>query len=238
PGDDLATVASGPTVPDATTFADALGVLDRYRLDLPAVRAHLARGIAGELAETPGPGDERLAAVENRLIGGGWTLLEAAAEHWRALGAGEVVLLSDALEGEATELAGFHAGLVRSIRDHGEPWRAPCVLLSGGEAGVTVRGSGTGGRNQEFLLALGVALGEDGVWAIACDSDGIDGTTDAAGAVIAPGFLAEAAEDGLDPRAALADNDAYGFFDATEGLVVTGPTRNNLNDYRAIVVEG
>jgi len=236
PGDDLATVASGPTVPDPTTFADALAVIDRRGIDVPAARAHLERGARGEIEETPVEGDERLARVENTLIGGGWQLLEAAAAYWRGSQSAEVVVLSDSFGGEARELAAFHAELVRCIRAHGSPWSAPVVLLSGGEAAVTVRGEGAGGRNQEFLLALACALGDDGVWAIACDTDGIDGNTEAAGAVIGPDFVLRAAQAGLEPRRALHDNDAHAAFAATDGLVVTGPTRNNVNDYRAIVV--
>ena len=239
PGDDLAGVASGPTVPDPTSFADALAVLDRYALDLAPARAHLERGAHGELPETPKPGDPRLARVENRLIGGGWHLLEAAAGFWRADGDGDapaVATLSDRFGGEARELARFHAGLVQSIRAHQAPFRPPVVLLSGGEASVTVRGDGLGGRNQEFLLWLAHHLGDDGVWAIACDSDGIDGTTDAAGAVIRPDTLARAGTAGIDPLRSLERNDAHHVFAELDDIVRTGPTRNNLNDYRAIVV--
>jgi len=236
PGDDLATVASGPTVADPTTFADALAVLDRRGLDLPAARGQFERGARGALPETPKSGDERLARVKNQLIGGGWQLLEAAAEYWRAAGDARVVTLSDSFGGEARELAGFHADLVRSIRAHASPWAPPVVLLSGGEAAVTVRGEGVGGRNQEFLLALGCALGADGVWGIACDTDGIDGTTEAAGAIITPDTIARASARGLDPARSLQDNDAYRVFSELHDLVQTGPTRNNLNDYRAILV--
>jgi hydroxypyruvate reductase len=236
PGDDLAAVGSGPTVADPTTFAQALEVLDRYELELGAARAHLQRGARGELPETPKPGDPGLARVENRLIAGGWHLLEAAARFWRTRGVGEVVVLSDRFGGEARELAGFHAAVVGCIRANHAPFRPPVVLLSGGEASVTVRGDGHGGRNQEFLLWLAHDLGARGVWATACDTDGIDGNTGAAGAVIDPDLLARVSQQGLDPARSLARNDAHGFFAAAEALVVTGPTRNNLNDYRAIVV--
>ncbi len=236
PGDDLATVASGPTVPDPTTFADALAVLDRHGLGLAAARAHLERGVRGEIDETPVEGDERLARVTNTLIGGGWQLLQAAAAYWRSSQDAEVVTLSDSFGGEARELAAFHAELVRCIRAHDSPWPVPVVLLSGGESAVTVRGDGAGGRNQEFLLALACALGDDGVWAIACDTDGIDGSTEAAGAVIGPDFASRAAAANVEPRRALEDNDAHAAFAAIDGLVITGPTRNNVNDYRAIVV--
>ena len=162
PGDDLAAVASGPTVPDPTTFADALGVLDRHSLDLPAARAHLDRGAHGELPETLKPADPALSRVENRLIGGGWQLLEAAAGYWQAHSKHHTVAsLSDRFSGEARELAHFHANLVQTIREHRAPFAPPVVLLSGGETSVTVRGEGSGGRNQEFALALGCALEED-----------------------------------------------------------------------------
>lgn len=248
PGDDLAAVASGPTVPDPTTFADALAVLDRYALDLPAARSHLEHGAHGELAETPKPGDACFAGVENRLIAGGWQLLDAAAKFWRAaddrsaaLQAANpdglaVAILSDRFGGEARELARFHAELVQSIRAHHAPFRLPVVLLSGGEASVTVRGDGRGGRNQEFLLWLAHYLGDDGVWAIACDSDGIDGSTNDAGAIITPDTLARATARGLDPMRSLARNDAHHVFTELADVIRTGPTRHNLNDYRAILV--
>lgn len=237
PGDDLAVIASGPTVPDPTTFADALAVLDRYALDVPPARAHLAAGARGELPETPGPGDPAFARVETRLLAGGWQLLEAAAEFLRSEHGLDVVLLSDRFGGEARELARFHADLVHAIRAHGAPFRAPVVLLSGGEASVTVRGDGLGGRNQEFLLHLAAALdGAQDVWALACDTDGIDGITEAAGAVVGPDTLARARALGLDPRRALADNDAHALLGAVGALVTTGPTRHNLNDYRAIAI--
>lgn len=248
PGDDLAAVASGPTVADPTTFADALAVLDRYALELPAARAHLTSGARSELPETPKPGDPRFARVENRLVAGGWQLLDAAAEFWRAGGdrsaaapganpeVPAVAILSDRFAGEARELAHFHASLIQSIRAHNAPFRPPVVLLSGGEASVTVRGDGLGGRNQEFLLWLTHHLGDAGVWAIACDTDGIDGTTDAAGATITPDTLARATARGLDPVRSLEENDAHHVFSELHDLIRTGPTRHNLNDYRAILV--
>lgn len=237
PGDDLAAVASGPTVPDPTTFADALRVLDRHSLDLPAARAHLERGAHGELPETLEPADPILARVENRLIGGGWQLLEAAAGFWQAQSERHpVASLSDRFSGEARELAGFHANLVQTIREHHAPFAPPVILLSGGEAGVTVRGDGLGGRNQEFLLWLAHDLGDDGVWAIACDSDGIDGTTHAAGAIVSPDTITRAHARGLDPADSLQRNDAHRVFSELGDLVETGPTRHNLNDYRAIIV--
>ncbi len=237
PGDDLAAVASGPTVPDPTTFADALRVLDHHSLDLPAARAHLDRGTRGELPETLKPADPLFSQVENRLIGGGWQLLEAAVGFWQARGERyTVVSLSDRFSGEARELAQFHANLVQTIREHHAPFVPPVILLSGGEASVTVRGDGLGGRNQEFLLGLVHALGDDGVWAIACDTDGIDGTTEAAGAVITPDTMTRARARGLDPAESLQHNDAHRVFSELGDLIHTGPTRHNLNDYRAIIV--
>jgi len=236
PGDDVSTVASGPTAPDPTTFADALAVLERYRIDAPAARAQLERGAAGELLETPKPGDPLFARVTNRILLANADLLEAAAGFWREAG-WRVHLLSDRFEGEARELARFHAALAGSARARGFPDRPPFVLISGGEAAVTVRGPGRGGRNQAFLAWLAYFLGPEGVWALAADSDGIDGNSDAAGALLRPDTLARAAELGLDLRATLNRDDSHGFFDALGDLVVTGPTHNNLNDLRILVVE-
>ena len=236
PGDDPATIASGPTVPDPTTFADALGVLERYGITEPAaVLERLRRGGDGD--ETPKPGDPRLADAETVLIATPQASLEAAAEVARGRGITPVIL-GDAIEGEARSVAAEQARLAEAVRRRGEPARPPCVLLSGGETTVTVRGRGRGGRNAEFLLALALALdGAPGVHALAADTDGIDGSEDNAGAVIAPDSLARARARGLDPAALLADNDAYGFFEALGNLVVTGPTRTNVNDFRAILIE-
>ncbi len=233
PGDDPASIASGPTVPDPTSFADARAVLERYAIEPPqAVRAHLEA--AAE--ETPKPGDARLARAETRLVARPQASLEAAAARARAAGVAPVIL-GDAIEGEAREVAQVMAGTARQVARHGQPAPAPCVLLSGGETTVTLTGQGRGGRNAEFLLALAVALdGAPGVFALACDTDGIDGTEDNAGAVIAPDSLTRAAAAGLDAKARLADNDGYGFFAALDDLVVTGPTLTNVNDFRAILV--
>ena len=236
PGDDLSVIASGPTVPDGSTFADALGVLDKYGLEFSQVRAHLQKGMAGELPESPKPADRLFEQVENRLIGSNQTLLEAARGYWIAQGC-EAVILSDRFQGEARELARFHAALVESIRTHQNPFKPPLVLLSGGEASVTVRGSGLGGRNQEFLAWLAFYLREKGVWALAADSDGIDGNTDAAGAIITPETWLKARNYNLDLKEHLIRNDASGFFTATGDLLVTGPTANNLNDFRVVYVE-
>jgi hydroxypyruvate reductase len=233
PGDDPAVIASGPTVADPTSFADALAILDKYGIDAPAaVRAHLEK--AAE--ETPKPGDPRLAHCETRMIARPQDSLEAAAAVARAAGVTPVIL-GDSLEGEAREVAQVMAGIARQVARFGQPAAAPCVLLSGGETTVTLRGRGRGGRNAEFLLALTVALeGAPGIHAIACDTDGIDGSEDNAGALCGPDSLKRAAAARLDAKAMLADNDGYGFFSGLGDLVVTGPTLTNVNDFRAVLV--
>ncbi len=233
PGDDPAVIASGPTVPDPTTAADALAILRKYRIDAPqSVIARLEAG--GD--ETPKPGDPRFARVENRIIVTPQDALEAAAAVARQAGLTPLIL-GNALEGEARDVALVHAGIARQIQRHGQPIPPPCVILSGGETTVTVRGQGRGGRNAEFLLALAIALdGQPGIFALAGDTDGIDGTEDNAGAVLMPDSLQRAAALGIDAKARLADNDGYGVFAALGDLVVTGPTRTNVNDFRAIIV--
>ena len=162
--------------------------------------------------------------------------LEAAADVARAYGLAPLIL-GNAIEGEARDVALMHAGIARQVAQYGQPVAPPCVLLSGGETTVTVRGKGRGGRNAEFLLALAVALdGHPRIYAIACDTDGIDGTEDNCGAVIAPDTLARAAAVGLNANAMLADNDGYRFFQGMGDLVVTGPTRTNVNDFRAVLI--
>jgi glycerate 2-kinase len=233
PGDDPATIASGPTVPDPTSFAEARAVLAKYGIDAPpAVQRHLEAA----RDETPKPGDPRLAKIETRLISRPQDALEAAADEARAAGLAALIL-GNAIEGEAREVAKVMAGMAKQTRRHGQPGEPPLVLLSGGETTVTLRGEGRGGRNSEFLLALAVALeGEPGVHAIACDSDGIDGSEDNAGAFVTEDTLTRARAAGLDAKARLADNDAYGFFEVLGDLIVTGPTRTNVNDFRAILV--
>ena len=232
PGDDPAVIASGPTLPDPTTCADALAVLDRYRIDAAAARAVLHGA-----GETPKPGDARLARGEVRIVAGAATALAAAADVARAAGVTPLIL-GDAIEGEAREAARVLGGIALSCARNGAPLAAPCVLLCGGETTVTVKGRGRGGRNAEFLLALALALhGHARIHAIACDTDGIDGSEDNAGAILTADTLARAAAAGLDGRARLADNDAYGYFAALNDLVVTGPTLTNVNDFRAILIE-
>ena len=233
PGDDPSVIASGPTVADASSCADALAILAKYAISEPkAAVDYIRRGHD----ETPKPGDPRLARARQVMIATPQMSLEAAADVARAAGITPLIL-GNALEGEAREMALVHAGIARQVLRHGQPAARPCVLLSGGEGTVTVRGSGRGGRNVEFLLALAVALdGEPGIEAIACDTDGIDGTEDNAGALLLPDTLARARANGLHAPAYLANNDGYSFFAALDDLVVTGPTMTNVNDFRALLI--
>lgn len=233
PGDDPAVIASGPTVADPTTVHDALRVLDLYGIALAdSLRTRL---LSGEL-ETPKPGDPRLAKSEFRLIASPRQMLEAAATAARQLGITPLIL-GDAIEGEAREVGKALGGMAISCGRHGFPAEKPCVLLSGGETTVTLKGSGRGGRNSEFLLGLALALdAAPGIHALAADSDGIDGSENNAGALIGPDTLIRAKKIGLDIRQHLADNDAWGYFSALGDLLVTGPTRTNVNDFRAILI--
>ena len=240
PGDDPAVIASGPTVPDPTSFADAQAVLAKYRIQKPAaVIAH----VAAAAAETPKPGDPIFERCRFELIASPQQALAAAADAALASGVTPIVL-SDRIEGEARDVALVHAAIAQQLRagefriGH-DSVALPAVLLSGGETTVTVRGGGRGGRNTEFLLALAAALdGTPGISAIACDTDGIDGTEDNAGAIVYPDSVARAAKAGIAVREALARNDGYGFFAALGDLVTTGPTLTNVNDFRAILVTG
>jgi len=233
PGDDPAVIASGPTVPDRTTFADARAILEKYGIKEPFAAIEHLRAARDE---TPKPGDPRLAKIETHLIAAPQESLVAAAEVAQAAGVTPVVL-GDSLEGESRDVALVHAGIAGQVARHGQPGRAPCVLLSGGETTVTVRGKGRGGRNAEFLLALTVALnGHPNIYALAGDTDGVDGTEDNAGALVSPDTLTRATKRGLDAKSYLADNDGYSFFSALGDLVVTGPTLTNVNDFRAILI--
>lgn len=236
-GDDPTHIASGPCAPDPTTYADALEILARYRCAAPpAVLQTLQRGVRGELSETPKPGDPIFARTENRVIATAQQSLQAAADYFAAQGIPAVVL-GDSVTGEARAIAALHAALAREVATRGLPWRAPLALISGGECTVTVRGKGRGGRCAEFLLALTTELqGQADVHALAGDTDGIDGSEDNAGAISAPDTLARAAALGLNAQQHLSNNDGYGFFSALGGLVITGPTRTNVNDYRVILV--
>ncbi len=235
PGDDPCVIASGPTVADPTSTADALAILKKYAIGVPDnVRAHLA----SPEAETLKPGDSRLAEVANVMIATPQLSLEAAAMVARRAGVTPLIL-ANAIEGEARDVASMHAAIARQVHGFAQPLPPPCVLISGGETTVTVRGTGRGGRNAEFLLALGVALdGHPNIYALAADTDGIDGTEDNAGALLGPESLARAASLGVSAKAMLANNDGYSFFSTLGDLVITGPTLTNVNDYRAIMVLG
>ena len=238
-GDDPTHIASGPCAPDPTTYQDALRVLKRYDVKAPrAVVAHLTRGAKGELPETPKPGSTTFKRVENRVIAAAQASLQAAASYFIGHDI-HPAILGDSVTGEAREVAPVYGALAREVKQHGLPWQAPVALISGGETTVTVRGRGRGGRNVEFLLALAVNLnGARGVHALACDTDGIDGSENNAGAFLAPDTLKRAEKKNLDPGKHLDNNDGYGFFNALGDLVVTGPTRTNVNDYRVILVTG
>jgi glycerate 2-kinase len=234
PGDDLSIIASGPSAADATTSAEALAILEKYAIaPPPAVMRHLA----DPQSETPKPGDQRLAHVRNVLIATPQRALEAGAKVAAKAGYAAVIL-GDAIEGEAREVGIVHAGIALQCARHAQPGKPPCVLLSGGETSVTMRGHGRGGRNAEFLLSLALALnGHPAIAALAADTDGIDGSEDNAGAVVMPDTLQRAAAAGLNLKQMLANNDAYGAFSGLGDLIETGPTRTNVNDFRAIVID-
>ncbi len=236
-GDDPTHIASGPCAPDPSTYGDALEILRRFGVTPPAaIAARLAAGARGEIAETPKPGDAVFARVDNRVIATAHASLVAGAACLKQHGITPLVL-GDSVTGEAAEVAKVYAAMAREVRLYGEPARPPVALVSGGETTVTVRGHGRGGRNTEFLLSLAIALeGLPDTWALSCGTDGIDGTEDNAGAIVTPDALERARRAGLNPKSMLADNDAYTFFHALGDLVVTGATRTNVNDYRAILV--
>ena len=233
PGDDPSVIASGPTVPDPSTFADARDILKRHGIVPPSSVAGYLEATA---EETVKPGDPVFDTAETIVIATPQASLEAAADEARRHGITPLILL-DRIEGEAREVARVHAAIALQVAAHGQPAVPPCVLLSGGETTVTVRGTGRGGRNAEFLLSLAVELdGHRGIHAIACDTDGIDGSEDNAGCLCDPDTLAQAVSLGLKPRERLEDNDGYGFFAALNKLVISGPTLTNVNDFRAILV--
>ncbi len=234
PGDDPIDIASGPTAPDPTTCADALAIVRRYAIELPPPVREVLESGRGESVK---PGDPRLARAEWRMIATPQKALEAAAAVARGAGITPYIL-GDAIEGEARDVGKVLAGIALQVAQRGQPVAAPCVLLSGGETTVTVRGRGRGGRNVEFLLALGIALnGHPRIHALAGDTDGVDGQEEIAGAIIGPDTLARAWAQGIKPADSLADNDGHGFFEALGDGVVTGPTLTNVNDFRAIVIE-
>ena len=239
PGDDPSVIASGPTVPDASTCADALAILQRYGIEVPAnIGSLLEHGAL----ETPKPGDAAFAGQQVHLIATPQQSLEAAAAEARAAGI-EAYILSDEMEGESREVGKVHAALARAVAQRGQPFARPCVILSGGETTVTVRPQpagtprGRGGRAGEFCMGLAQALqGQPGVWALAADTDGIDGVEDNAGAFVAPETLARAQALGMKVDHYLGRNDAYGYFRALDDLLVTGPTHTNVNDFRALLI--
>lgn len=233
PGDDPIDIASGPTVPDPTTRADALAIVRRYGIDVPP---HVLAVLDSDASESIKPGDARLPPIDTTLIATPRLALEAAAAVARRAGL-RAYLLGDAIEGEARDVGKVMGGLALEVARHGQPFTAPCVLLSGGETTVTVRGNGRGGRNVEYLLSLALTLrGEPGVYAIAGDTDGVDGQEEIAGALAGPDTLARAWQLGIRPQDALSANDGHGFFEALGDAVVTGPTLTNVNDFRAILI--
>jgi glycerate 2-kinase len=234
PGDRPGDIASGPTAADPTTCADALGIVRRYGIDLaPQVREVLESG----RGESVKPGDPRLASARFQLVATPQQALEAAAAIAREAGYAAHIL-GDSIEGEARDVGKVMAGIALQAADRSQPFAPPCVLLSGGETTVTVRGSGRGGRNVEFLLALGVALdGHARIHALAGDTDGVDGQEEVAGALLAPDSLERGWAAGMNPKDRLADNDGHGFFERIGDAVVTGPTMTNVNDFRAIIIE-
>jgi len=233
PGDDPSIIASGPTVPDPSTNADALAIIEKYKIDVPQSVLNVLR----TNDETPKPGDPCFDRVENIMIATPQASLEAAAEVARKAGVTPVIL-GDSIEGESRDVALVHAGIARQCAMRGQPAEPPCVLISGGETTITLKGKGKGGRNTEFLLALAIALdGMPNIYALAGDTDGVDGSEDNAGALIYPDTLARAEKAGLNPKAMLADNDPYTFFKGIGDLLETGPTLTNVNDLRAILIE-
>ncbi len=233
PGDDPINIASGPTVADPSSCADALAILNRYQIELPQAVRELLESGAGESIK---PGDPRLARAEYRIIATPQMALEAAAAVAREAGL-PVHILGDSLEGEAREVGKLLAGIALQVAERGQPFTPPCVLLSGGETTVTVRGSGRGGRNVECLLSMGITLNSHPrIHALAGDTDGVDGLEEIAGAMLTPDSLARARQQGLNPLDSLSDNDGHGFFGALGDSVITGPTLTNVNDFRALLV--
>ncbi|MBV8033690.1 glycerate kinase [Roseateles sp.] len=234
PGDDPIDIASGPTVADPTSCEDALAIVRRYGIALPAEVREVLESGRGESVK---PGDPRLARAETRMIATPQMALEAAAEVAREAGYAAHIL-GDAIEGEARDVGKVMAGIALQVAERGQPVAAPCVLLSGGETTVTVRGQGRGGRNVEFLLSTAIALnGHPRIHGLAGDTDGVDGQEEIAGACLAPDTLARAWGQGIKPRDSLADNDGHGFFEALGDSVTTGPTLTNVNDFRALLIE-
>jgi glycerate 2-kinase len=242
-GDDPTHIASGPTAPDPSTFQNALDILYYYNVTPPlSIARYLSRGARGEVSESLKPGDPVFDRVDNRVVATAYASLTMAAAYLQQRGVTPMIL-GDSVTGEAAEVAKVYAALARQIHKYHHPIKPPVALISGGETTVTLRGSpdhtpaGRGGRCSEFLLSLAIELdGLANTHALACDTDGIDGTEDNAGALLAPDSLHRAAQKGLDARKLLAHNDGYGFFSAIDDIVITGPTRTNVNDYRVILI--
>lgn len=236
-GDEPTNIASGPCAPDPTTYQDALAILERYRISKPiSIMKILISGAKSKLNETPKPGDIIFQNVENRVIATSHNSLVAAGDFFRSKGI-PTAILGDTVTGEARHVAKVYAALVHEIRQYGHPWRPPVVLISGGETTVTVNGKGNGGRNTEFLLSLAIELaGTRKIYALACDTDGVDGLENNAGAIVEPDSLYRAEQLGINPVTLLANNDTHTFFKQIGDLVITNPTRTNVSDYRAIMV--
>ena len=233
PGDEAGVIASGPTLPDATTCEQSLAILRKYAITIPAnIEQHLLSG-AGE---TPKPDNPIFQQHQHHIIATAQHALDAAASAARVAGI-NAYILSDGIEGEARDIGMMHAALAKQIANKDQPFSKPCVILSGGETTVTVRGKGRGGRNAEFLLSLVKTLdGHSGIYALACDTDGIDGSEDNAGAICTPDTIQRAQDLGLRPAVLLDNNDGYGFFSALGDLIVSGPTLTNVNDFRAMLI--
>jgi glycerate 2-kinase len=235
PGDNPIDIASGPTVPDPTTCEDALAILRRYAIEVPA---NVRRLLESGEGETVKPGDPRLAAIETKMIATPQMALEAAAVVARDSGV-PAYILGDRLEGEARDVGTVMGGIALQVADRRQPFAPPCVLLSGGETTVTVRGTGRGGRNVEFLLSLAISLhAHPRVYAMAGDTDGVDGLEEIAGACLAPDSLDRAWAKGINPNDSLVNNDGHGFFEALGDAIITGPTLTNVNDFRGILIAG
>jgi hydroxypyruvate reductase len=238
-GDQLDAIASGPTVPDPTTYGDALGILDKYRIrqEIPAsIRTHLESGAAGKVPETPKPTDPLFGRVKSLMVASNIQALEAAKMEAQRLGLVPMIL-SSFIEGETREIARMHAALALEVRASGNPIKPPMCFITGGETTVTLKGKGKGGRNQEFSLAAALDIaGLSDVVVLSAGTDGTDGPTDAAGAIADGETVKRAIAAGLKPRAALDGNDAYPFFERLGDLIITGPTRTNVMDVRLVLV--
>ena len=234
PGDDPSVIASGPSVADPTTSAQALAILEKYNIKLDG---NVQEWLLNPASETAKETDLPIDSTHYQLIATPKQSLQAAADYARACGVTPLVL-GDNIEGEAREVAKVMAGIAQYVQSNNDPVACPCVILSGGETTVTLKGSGRGGRNAEFLLALANCLqGQAGIYALAADTDGIDGSEDNAGALLTPDTAAKAKAKGVDMEGMLNNNDGYGFFNALQSLLITGPTRTNVNDFRAIYIE-